>query len=81
MSAVFEFVVVVIAAWFVWRIMTRAMRPSQPAEPEPGDYAGSPARLRPRPKLDSGAVAVAEPEDDEALSFPPRSIGNRDGLK
>lgn len=69
-SDLFELVVVLLAAWFVWRLVSRMLRSTgNPAEPD--NYAGSPARLRPRPKLGAGAVAVAEPdEDDEESSFP-----------
>jgi hypothetical protein len=72
-SVLFELAVVLLAAWFVWRIIAqRFPRPSQPAEP--GDYAGTPARLRPRPGSRSGAVALAEPdEDDEEQPFSPPS--------
>ena len=68
-SDLFELVVVLLAAWFVWRVITHALRrPSQPAEPD--NYAGTPARLRPRPKLGAGAIAIAEPdEEDEEPSF------------
>lgn len=57
------------------RLISRMVHPSQPAESEPGDYAGRPALLRPRPKLGAGAVAIAEPdEEDEFQSFPPRIL-------
>ena len=67
-SAIFEPGVCLFVAWLVWRLLgPRLYRPSQPAEP--GDYAGRPARLRPRPKMGAGAVALSEPdeEDDEAI--------------
>ena len=57
-------IVVLIGAWFVWRFIAIVFGlPRQPAEPE--DYAGVPARLRPRPNSDAGAVALAEPEEDD----------------
>ena len=76
-SVLFQFAVTVIAAWLVWRVMTLAMRPShrgEPADSEPGDFAVTPANLRPRPRQGAGAIAVAEPEEDQALSFPPRTL-------
>jgi len=68
-SAVFEFAVVLLVAWFVWRFVARRLpRPSQPSEPD--NRAGILARLRPRPKSGAGAVALVEPdEDSEERSF------------
>lgn len=77
-GATLEFLLAVLAFWFVWRLVTRLKRPSEPAEPEPGEFAGSPARLHPRPGRGASAVALAEPEgDDELTSYPPRITGNR----
>lgn len=70
--ALFEIAVLLIAAWFILRLIGRTARPASPAEPEPGDYAQVSARLRPRPKSGAGAVALAEPEEDEFQSFPSR---------
>lgn len=64
-SALFEFVVLVLAAGFVWRFIARMLTGrSQPTEPEidQEDYPGVPAWIRPRPKPGAGAVAVAEPD-------------------
>jgi hypothetical protein len=66
-SALFEFAVVLAAAWLVVRIIRRAItgsRSAESAEPTPGDFAGSPAKLHPRPKSGAGAIALAEPDDE-----------------
>ena len=76
-GATLEFVLVVLAFWLVWRLVTRLRRSDQAAEPEPGDFAASLARLRPRPRPGATAVALAEPDDDELTSYPPRFSGNR----
>ncbi len=76
-GATLEFFLVVLAFWFVWRLVTRLRRSDQPAESEPEDFAGSLARLRPRPRPGASAVALAEPDDDEMNSYPPRIQGNR----
>jgi hypothetical protein len=71
-SALFELAVSLLAVWFVWRVIAQRL-PKSSKPKEPGDYAGSPARLRPRPRRGSGAVALAEPEeDDEQEPSPPR---------
>jgi hypothetical protein len=69
-SAIFEAAVLLLAAWLVWRFVIRRLR--NPAEPDP--YAGILARLRPCPKSGAGAVALAEPDEDDEppFSYPPR---------
>ena len=63
-STLTEWLVFVVALWMVARVISQALsRPSQPAEPE--DYADVPASLRPRPKRGAGAVALAEPDEDD----------------
>jgi hypothetical protein len=71
-SALFELAVLLLAVWFVSRFIARRLpRSSKPAEP--GDYAESPAKLRPRPRQGVGAIALAEPEEDEEPdTYPPR---------
>jgi hypothetical protein len=68
LSAIIEIGIAAVLAWLLWRFVSRLLNPSQPAESEPGNYAGTPAKLRPRPKLGAGAVALAEPDDDEEPS-------------
>ena len=53
-----------LVCWFVVRVVGGSLGwPGQSAEP--GDYAGRPARLRPRPGRGSAAVALAEPDEEE----------------
>ena len=63
MSDFIEFLVFVLVAWFVVRFIARLLPRTQRSEP--GDFAGKFARIRPRPKKGAGAVALAEPDDDE----------------
>jgi hypothetical protein len=62
---VLKFVIVIVTAWFVAQLLAGILRNRrQPAEPDPGDYAGVPARLRPRPNMGAGAIALAEPDEE-----------------
>jgi len=65
-SELFELVITALAAWGVARLISRRIQ--RPSEPEPGDYAGFPARLRPRPNAGAGAIALAEPDEDDGES-------------
>lgn len=63
-SDVAQLSLVVMLIWSLYRIITRMLGLSRPTEAEPpADYAGSPARLKPRPKTGAGSVALAEPDD------------------
>jgi hypothetical protein len=67
-SAMVELAILLLAAWLVARFVGRLIsgplgRPGQPAEP--GDFAGHPARLRPRPGRGAAAVALVEPDEEE----------------
>jgi hypothetical protein len=74
-SGIFEFVIIVIAAWLLGLLFARLTRPSEPVDSEPDDYAGNPVRVRPRPKPGTNAIARVEPDDgDEDMSFPPLPI-------
>ncbi|CAN5424402.1 hypothetical protein BH10ACI4_BH10ACI4_05720 [soil metagenome] len=65
-SGFVEFTFTLFVLWFVWRFVSSLLRrPTRPAEPEADDYAGVPARLRPRPKAGAGAIALEEPDNDE----------------
>ena len=66
-SAIFELAVVLLLAWLLWRFIAPRISGASPQPTEPGDFAGRPASLRPRPKAGAGAVALAEPDegDDE----------------
>jgi hypothetical protein len=54
-------IIVVLAIYLIWRLLSA--RVARPVEPD--DLAGVPARMRPRPKLGAGAVALEEPDEDE----------------
>lgn len=61
-----EFAITLFVVWFVWQFVARLLsRRQHPAEPETDDYAGVPARLRPRPKSGASAIALQEPDEDE----------------
>ena len=66
-SALFELFVVLLAACFVWRFIASMLTRREPAEPGSNrdDSSLVPAWLRPLPKSGAGAVALAEPDDDE----------------
>jgi hypothetical protein len=59
---IFWSVVVMVIVVFVWRFVSRMWTPRQPIEP--ADEADILADLRPRPTLNSGAVALDEPDDE-----------------
>lgn len=64
-----------IIGWFIVLLMLgfvslfiaqiREMNLHHPTEPEPDNEADIYARLKPRPKLDSGSVALEEPDEDD----------------
>jgi hypothetical protein len=61
-----ECVLTILVVLFVCNFVARIVRrPTFPAEPETDDYAGVPARLRPRPKSGAGAIALEEPDEGE----------------
>jgi hypothetical protein len=65
-SDIAQLALVVVLIWGLYQIVTRMLGLSRPTEAEPpADYAGIPARLKPRPKKGAGSVALAEPDDDE----------------
>ena len=89
LSDLFWLVIVVLIVEFVWRFVSRMWTTQQPIEPT--DDADILAELRPRPTLNSGAVAVEEPDEelDSATdlfvdpvrqSRPPRKTDDQSGL-
>lgn len=80
MSAWWQLLVGLICLWLVVRFVRRMFRPREPSEsvegPLAGDpLAGVPAREKPDPQNRSGAVALAEPdEEDDNRSYPPRKL-------
>jgi len=63
-SAIFELTVLLLLAWFVWSLVARRL-PNPLQRKGPDDAANVPAGLRPRPHLNAGAVALAEPDEDD----------------
>ena len=55
-------VIVLLIIEFVWRFVSRMWTARESAEP--ADDADVVAELRPRPTLNSGAVALEEPDDE-----------------
>lgn len=75
MHAIFELLIVLAAMWLVWRFIARLLRPRAPAEPAEEPFSEVPASRARGPKGRSGAVAIAEPDDDEISdAYPPRSL-------
>ena len=75
-SSLTEWAIFLIALWLLARLLLQAFsRSDQPAEPD--DHAEIPSRQRPRPERGAGAVALAEPdEEDEGLTVhPPMTRG------
>jgi hypothetical protein len=75
MATFLQLVIAVLAAWSVWWLVRRLLRPRAPAEPADDPFAVVSAPRKRGPKGRSAAVALAEPEDDDpADCFPPRSL-------
>jgi hypothetical protein len=64
-SVVFEFASDIVLIWCLYRIVAGLFGLGRPAEADSDDFAGSPARRKPRPKSGASSVALAEPDDDE----------------
>ena len=61
--------------WLVVRFIRTLFRPRAPSESVEDPLAGVPSPKRRGPQNRSGAVALAEPdEEDENSSFPPRNL-------
>jgi len=70
-----ELLIAVAALWLVWRLIVMMLRPHAPAEPAEDPLAEVPVSRKRGPKGRFGAVAVAEPDDDEISdAFLPRSL-------
>jgi hypothetical protein len=76
MSIFLEILSAILAIWIVWWLVRRMLQPGTPTEPVDDLFASVPAPRRRGPKGKAGAVALEEPNDDEdnADSFPPRSL-------
>jgi len=63
-GTVFQSIIILLIVAFVFRFIARVCNvQSRPAEPD--DCASFTARLRPRPTLDAGAVALEEPHEND----------------
>jgi len=70
-----ELLLAFLALGALWLLLRRLLRPRAPAEPADDPFALVSAPLKRGPKGRSGAVAVEEPDDDDAgASYPPRTV-------
>ena len=75
MQGFLELVIVLLAAWLVWALIRKMVRPQAPAEPADEPFAEVPAPIKRGPKGLAGAIALEEPSDDDSSdAFPPRSV-------
>jgi hypothetical protein len=74
MNAWWQLAIVAVVLWIVLRFVRNLFRPREPSESVEDPLAGVPSPKRRSPQNRSGAVALAEPdEDDEDRSYPPRN--------
>jgi len=74
MNAWWQLAIVALVLWFVLRFVRNLFRPREPSESVEDPLAVVPSPKRRGPQNRSGAVALAEPdEEDEDLSYPPRN--------
>lgn len=70
-----QILIAALAAWSVWWLIRKMLRPRAPAEPADEPFAEVAAPLKRGPKGRAGAVALEEPEDgDHPDAFPPRTL-------
>ncbi len=80
MNVWWQLAIGIAAIWLVWRFIDRKLsrpEPSESVEDPLADYpfAGVPSPKKRGPQNRSGAVALAEPdEEDENRSYPPRTL-------
>jgi hypothetical protein len=74
MNVWWQLAIVAVVLWFVLRFVRNLFRPLEPSESVEDPLAGVPSPKRRGPRNRSGAVALAEPdEEDEDRSYPPRN--------
>ena len=67
--------IVAVVLWSVLRFVRNLFRPREPSESVEDPLARVPSPKRRGPQSRSGAVALAEPdEEDEDRSYPPRNL-------
>ncbi len=75
MNVWWELAIVAVVLWFVLRFIRNLFRPREPSESVEDPLAGVPSPKKRGPQNRSGAVALAEPdEEDEDRSYPPRNL-------
>ena len=75
MSDWLQLLIGIFVLWLVLRFLGNLFSPREPSESVEDPLAGVPSPKRRGPQLRSGAVALAEPdEEDENRSYPPRSL-------
>ncbi len=75
MNVWWQLALVGVVLWLVLRFVRNLFRPREPSESVEDPLAGVPSPKRRGPQNRSGAVALAEPdEEDEDRSYPPRNL-------
>ncbi|HET8823689.1 MAG TPA: hypothetical protein VFM77_01060 [Terriglobales bacterium] len=75
MQVFLEVFFVFLAAWFIWSLVRKIVRPRTPAEPADEPFAEVPVPVKRGPKGLAGAVALEEPvDDDPSDTYPPRCM-------
>jgi len=70
-----QLAIVAVVLWLVLRFVRNLFRPREPSQSFEDPLAGVPSPNRRGPQNRSGAVALAEPdEEDGDLSYPPRNL-------
>ena len=75
MSVWWQLAIGIVVLWLVLRFVGNLFSSREPSESLDDPLAGVPSPKRRGPQNRSGAVALAEPdEEDEHRSFPPRNL-------
>ncbi len=75
MNVWWELAIVAVVLWFVLRFIRDLFRPRKPTDSVDDPLAGVPSPKKRGPQNRSGAVALAEPdEEDEDRGYPPRNL-------
>lgn len=75
MNVWWQLAVVAVVLWFALRFVRSLFHPREPSESVEDPLAGVPAPKRRGPQNRSGAVALAEPDEEEGnRSYPPRNL-------
>ena len=75
MNIWWQLAIVAVVLWFVLLFVRSLFKPREPSESVEDPLAGVPSPKRRGPQNRPGAVALAEPdEEDENSNFPPRNL-------